>query len=106
MQGHATLNSAIQRRLLVAAEIDAHVILEREKNTPQIINLLIVCPFRFRAACKWPSDIRMIGDAPNCARDLAPRKHRIAKASSNRAALHGIELPAPFTLGQASADRR
>src|SRR5438874_10124952 len=106
MERHAALNPAIQRRLLVAAEIDAHLFLEREKNTTQIIRLLIVCPFRFRAVGKWLADIGMIGDTPNCPRNLARRKHRIDKAGANRAARHSIELRALFILSEGQTASR
>jgi hypothetical protein len=34
MQGHAPLNATKQRRVLIAAEIDARLFSKREKNAP------------------------------------------------------------------------
>jgi hypothetical protein len=34
MQGHAPLNATKQGRVLIAAEIDAHLFSQREKNAP------------------------------------------------------------------------
>ena len=94
MQRHPPLNPTIQRRLLVSAEIDSHLFLERKKNAAEIVSRLINQSLRLRLITQGSSKIGMIGDAPDFSRNLARWQNHIDKTRANCAPWHGIELRA------------
>ena len=92
MQRHPPLNPTIQRRLLVSAEIDSHLFLERKKNAAEIVGCLKIQSLRFRPITQCSSKIGMIGDAPDFSRNLARWQNHIDKTRANCAPWHRIEL--------------
>ena len=65
MQCHASVNAAKQGRMLIAAEIDAYLFSEREKDMIEIIRfgMGFLRGFDNLAVGHGPVDVGMIGDA-------------------------------------------
>src|SRR5437763_14525130 len=92
MQRHPSLNPTIQRRLLVSAEIDSHLFLERKKNAAEIVGCLNIQSLRFRLITQCSSTIGLIGDAPDFSRNLARSQNHIDKTRANWGPWHHLEL--------------
>ena len=94
MHCHPPLNPTSQRRLLVGAEIDSHLFLERKKNAAEIVSRLIIQSLSFRSIAQRSSKIGMIGDALDFSRNLGRWQDQIDKARANCALRHGVEFRA------------
>src|SRR5512132_711808 len=86
--------------MLVAAEIDAHLFSEGEKDASEIIRfgMQFLPAFHTIAVDRGLPDVGMICDASDLLCDLARRKGRIDKAGANRAARHRVKFRASFAL--------
>jgi hypothetical protein len=101
------MNAAKQGRVLVAAEIDAHLFSKREEDAREIIRgINFFRGFRALVIGHGPADVGMIGDAPDLLRNFARRKRRINKAGANCATRHRAKFRALFTLRESQSAGR
>src|SRR5437764_2192370 len=100
VQRHSSLDPPDQRAFLVGAEIDTHLLFQRQEDAAQIVRLAIGGFFDFLRIAQWPPDVGMIGDALDFARNFARRQNEIDKACADRAPRHRVELRALLILGE------